>query len=478
MREADRLTIEAGTPGVDLMERAGATVAEAAHRLAPDGSIAILCGPGNNGGDGFVAARLLADAGRDVALYLLGAREQLTGDAALAAERWPGPVKPLAQALDADPGLVVDALFGAGLSRPLDGVAADLAARPWRRVLSVDTPSGLDGDTGRAAGPVFTADATITFAAKKPAHVLADGAARCGLVDVADIGISDDTLADVSQSDVFENHPVLWSDRFPWPDRAAHKHRRGRLMCVTGGPSQTGAARLAARAGLRAGAGLVTLLSPRAATLVNAVHSTAIMVAPFEGPEDLAAKAERSHALVIGPAAGLSEATRAHVLALAAGPAGLIVDADGLTVFEDAPADLFNALGAGDVITPHAGEFERLFPGLLQSSRNRIDAVRTAAQTAGCVVLLKGPDTVIAHPAGHAVVNVHASPFLATAGSGDVLAGIIGGLCAQGMDAFHAAAAGAWLHGETGLALGPGLIAEDLPDTLPTALKRLYAERS
>lgn len=274
-------------------------------------------------------------------------------------------------------------------------------------------------------------------------------------------------------SEPIDNAPALWSERLPWPKSGGHKHDRGRLYVVSGGATHTGAARLAARAGLRMGAGLVTVLSPPAAVLVNAAHLEAVMLKAFAGADDLAAAAERASAVVIGPAAGVGAATAQNVLALAATDAALVLDADALTSFRETPARLFAAIDARSVLTPHAGEFERLFPGRL-AEVGRIEAARRAAGASGAVVLLKGEETVIAHPDGRTVINRHATPFLATAGSGDVLAGMIGALLAQGMAAFDAASAAAWIHGEAGRRVGPGLIAEDLPDRLASVLGDLW----
>jgi len=463
MQAAEAEAVAAGTPSYTLMERAGAGVAEAVQRHAPDGPVQVLCGPGGNGGDGFVAARCLAEAGRTVSLYLLGPCASLSGDTARAAEAWSGPVHPLEDALAAPAPVIVDALFGGGLSRPLDGTPAALAQRGRDFVVAVDVPSGLDGLRGCADGPCFRADVTVSFAALRPAHLLEPGAECCGLVEIVDIGVE-------VPARVRENGPGLWDAAFPVPARGAHKHARGHLICVTGGPSSTGAARLGARAGLRIGAGLVTLLSPRAAVLVNAIHSTAVMVERFDGPETLAAAAGRAQAELIGPAAGVDQATRDNLLALLATPARAVIDADALTVFRDDPDALFARLRRDDVLTPHPGEFARLFGDLLETSANRIEAGVMAAARAGSVVLLKGADTVIAAPDGRVAVNTHSAPWLATAGSGDVLAGLVGGLAAQGMASFEAAAASAWLHGEAGRRGGPGLIAEDLPEALPAIL--------
>lgn len=270
------------------------------------------------------------------------------------------------------------------------------------------------------------------------------------------------------------NDPALWLPRFPWPASGGHKHDRGRLYVVTGGATTTGAARMAARAGLRIGAGLVTLLSPPSAVLVNAAHIEAVMLKSFTDAESLVAAADRASAVVIGPAAGVGEATAAAVLALTRMDAALVLDADALTSFQDSPQALFDRLGPRHVLTPHEGEFERLFPGLLKSA-GRIEAARAAARISHGVVLLKGEETLIAAPDGRTVLNRHASPFLATAGAGDVLAGMIGGLLAQGMAPLDAASAAAWIHGEAARRFGPGLIAEDLPGLIPPVLADLYA---
>jgi hydroxyethylthiazole kinase-like uncharacterized protein yjeF len=475
MAAADRAAIDGGTPGRVLMERAGAAVARAVLQRWPLRRTLVLCGPGNNGGDGYVAARHLAEAGWPVRTASV-ARGRLKGDAALAADDWRGPDAPLSEDACAGAELVVDALYGAGLSKPLEGEgatvlqAAEAAGLP---IVGVDLPSGLPGDR---AGPLGHAPAcvlTVTFHRRKLAHVLEPGRSLCGEIVVADIG-----LGEPSGVTLFENRPALWAAGFPWPGPASHKHARGSLVVVSGGVTHSGAARLAARAGLRVGAGLVTLLSPPGAVLANAAHLEAVMLTPFANDGELADAAAKATAAVIGPAAGVNPATRANVLALAASPAGLVLDADGLTVFRDDPEALFAALDERDVLTPHPGEFGRIFPGLLDASPERIAAARAAAARAGAVVLLKGPDTVIAAPDGRAAVNLETSPFLATAGSGDVLAGLIGGLIAQGMPAFEAACAGAWIHAQAGLVFGPGLTAEDLPDLAPGVLGRLYAQRT
>ena len=471
MTAADRAAIEGGTPGLVLMERAGAAVAEAIRQRFKPCRVVVLCGPGNNGGDGYVVARLLKRRGWPVMVEALSA--PTTADARAMAARWRGETRPFGAARTAD--LVVDALFGAGLSRPLDKEVAKAAeALRTRRapVVAVDVPSGVDGDTGRLLGGVaFRADLTVTFHRRKVGHALEPARSVCGEIVVADIGLG------APSTKLVENGPALWRERFPWPEAGAHKHARGRLGVVSGEAWSTGAARLAARAGLRIGAGVVTVLSPPSALSVNAAHLEAIMLRPFETEADLSDAADSADAVVIGPAAGVTPLTRARVFALARTGAALVLDADALTVFRDRPAELFNALDRDDVLTPHEGEFERVFPGLLKKSPHRIAAARAAAEQAGAIVLLKGPDTVIAAPDGRAAVNIASAPWLATAGSGDVLAGFIAGLVAQGMDSFEAACAGAWIHAECGRRHGPGLIAEDLPGLSVGVLGELYAAR-
>ena len=468
MLAAEQAVFNTGTDRFTLMQRAGEAVAEFVHAHWPNGRIQILCGPGGNGGDGFVAAAKLAKFWRKVDVYCTHPVSELTGDTAKAAALWEGPVQKLEDALNSEPDLIVDALYGAGLKRPLEGPAAMLALRGGR-VISVDVPSGIDGYTAKPLGPAFQAEATITFAALRPAHVLLPGSAFSGAVMVADIGVP-------VQTSLAENSPALWHSQLPQPGFGVHKYQRGHLKVVSGGPWNTGAARLTAKAGLRAGSGLVTMLSPPEAAGVHAAHLTAIMLAPFQTAEDLASYAAHSTAMVIGPAAGITEATRHNVEALLKSPARVLLDADALTVFGDDPGALFKQLRPTDILTPHDGEFARLFGDLLSASDNKVQAARAAAEKAGCVILLKGADTVIAQPDGNALVNTHATRWLATAGSGDVLAGIIAGFMAQGVDTFTAAAIGTWLHGEAGRRVGAGLIAEDIEMQLPNILSALHGE--
>lgn len=475
VREADRAAIAAGTPGFELMLRAGRAVAmEIAARWTPR-PVVVLCGPGANGGDGYIAARTLKDGGWPVRVAGLVQPQALKGDAALAAAEWAGPVEALGGKVFDGVGLIVDALFGAGLDRPLEARVQTVlraAERTGAPIVAVDLPSGLSGDLARPLGHACRAALTVTFHRKKHAHVLVPGRELCGEVVVANIG-----LPAPRDPALFENDPSLWADRLVWPGISAHKHARGRMIVVSGEAHSTGAARLACRAGLRIGAGLVTLLTPPDSVLVNGAHLEAVMLRPFETDLELEDAASRVDAAVIGPGAGVNEGTVSNLFALARTGAGLVIDADALTVFKDDPDELFHVLDRDDVLTPHPGEFERVFKGLLASAPERITATRQAAARAGAVVLLKGSDTVIAAPDGRAVVNGNGSSWLATAGSGDVLAGFIGGLIAQGLDSFDAACAAVWMHSEAAAAFGPGLIAEDLPGLVPQVLRRLYESR-
>jgi NAD(P)H-hydrate epimerase len=481
MRAADAAAIRAGTPTSDLMEHAGAAVAEAAERLVPSGSrILVIAGPGNNGGDGFVAARLAAGRGYHVSVALLGPVSRLAEDAARAAALWPEPVVPVAEANPGGADLVVDALFGAGLTRDADGearVAIERINASGRPILAVDIPSGIDGDTGQVRGIAVKATRTVTFVARKPGHLLLPGRAYCGPVEVVDIGIGANILAAVG-SEVFANGPALWSAVFPRPGLDAHKYERGHTLVASGGATRTGAARLAARAALRIGSGLVTVASPPEAIGVNAAQLTAIMIRGCDGPEGLQALLNdlRFNALVLGPALGVHGITRAMVVVAVNARRGLVLDADALTSFEGFAPELKGAFGhTPTVLTPHTGEFIRLFNGMpeIVEAPSKLERARRAAAYTGAVVVLKGPDTVIAAPDGRAAINENGTPYLATAGSGDVLAGMVGGLIAQGLPAFESACAGVWIHAEAGATVGPGLVAEDLPDALPGVLRRL-----
>jgi ADP-dependent NAD(P)H-hydrate dehydratase / NAD(P)H-hydrate epimerase len=475
VRACEARAVEAGASIAQLMTKAGRTCAEALHGRFPQGRVVVLAGPGNNGGDAFVAAMRFAELGRRVAVFELASGPRGV-EADNASKSWVGARHPL-EDMRIQPGdVVLDGLFGAGLSRALAGEAAFAVEQinaSGATVVAIDVPSGVMGDTGDVAGAALRANVTVTFGAKKPAHVLQPAASLCGDVVVVDVGFSS-FVEEVGGGRLLENAPALWAGALRWPDAMTHKHARGRLAVVSGGVPHTGAARLAAYAGLRVGAGVVTVLAPPAALAVAAGAVTAVMVVAVGNAVEAVGATERA-AVVIGPAAGVNSFTRANVEALGRAGRAMVVDADALSVFAGEVHALRDVLRGPAVLTPHVGEFERVFPGALRAGR--IAAARAAADAAGAVVLLKGYDTVIAAPGARAVVNTHASAFLATAGSGDVLAGVVGGLMAQGVPAFEAACAGAWMHGDAALRAGAGLTAEDLHASLRETLKALYQSR-
>ena len=474
MYAADEAAITAGVSADDLMAAAGAAVAQAIQARWRACPVVVLCGPGNNGGDGFVVARLLEEAGWPVRLALAGEVAHLAGSAGHHAARWNGPVHALSPEVLGGAQLVVDAVFGAGLSRDVDGsIRGVLQAVADARipVCAIDMPSGVDGATGQVRGFAAAAAVTVTFFRKKPGHLLLPGRELCGELVVADIGIAPDVPV-VASARTWENDPALWSGRFPWPQTNTHKYGRGHVV-VLGGGAMTGAARLAARAAQRAGAGLVTVAAPQAAWPVYAMALTSIMVSAMAEAADFPRllEDERLNSIVLGPGAGVNEQTRNHVLAALATRRATVLDADAITVFRDDPGALFAAIQGACVLTPHEGEFGRLFA----QQGSKLERARQAAQQSGAVVLLKGGDTVVAAPDGRAVINANAPAWLATGGTGDILAGMIAGLLAQGMDVFDAACTGAWLHGQAAQAFGPGLIADDLPDMLPAVLRDLQS---
>ena len=486
MARADALAVAAGVASLTLMENAGRAVSDVAwQRLKRGDKVLVACGPGNNGGDGFVAARHLKERGCEVVVALLGDRVALKGDAAVMAELWEGSIERAAPPLAGDAALIIDALFGAGLKRALDGVAAAMveamnaAGRRGVPVVSVDVPSGLDGSTGFDAGPVVQATETVTFFRRKPGHLLLPGRLLCGGVTVADISIPESVLESLGVR-THANAPALWLQQYPRPLLDGHMYSRGHSAVVAGPAHATGAARMAARGALRIGAGLVTVASPLESVVVNAAHVTAIMLHPFEGANGVAdvLADERRNAVLIGPANGVGETTRRMVEIVLASRAAAVLDADALVSYAgdcEALCGLIQRRANRNVVlTPHEGEFKRLF-GDLEGSK--LERAREAADKSGAVVILKGPDTVIASPDGRAAVNENAPPWLATAGSGDVLAGFVTGLLAQSMPAFEAACAAVWLHGECANVFGPGLIAEDLPVVLPYVLRRVLDVR-
>jgi len=464
MAAADSAAIAAGTPGIELMEAAGWQVARLVRQHYTPRKTVILCGPGNNGGDGFVAARLLDRWGWPVKLGLLGGRGELKGDAALAAARWDGPVHAVSEDLLSGAPLVIDALFGAGLTRPLDGIARAMVEAIAARGLSmvaVDLPSGVNGDSGTVLGAAARAELTVTFAAAKPGHLLLPGRDLCGRLEVCEIGV-----ALPAGAATFHNRPSLWIDTLPCPQASGHKFSRGHLL-VAGGADMTGAARLAARSGRRAGAGLTTLAAPTGTIEAYQQDAPGTLVKPLTAWPDLLAD-PRINAAVIGPGLGVGEATRRLVLQALGASKACVLDADALTSFADNPLTLWFSRGTS-VLTPHDGEYARLF----RQQGDRLTRARAGAKESGATLLLKGSDTVVAAADGRAAIADNAPPDLATGGAGDVLAGLVGGLLAQGMPPFEAACAAVWMHGEAASFFGPGLVAEDLIDYLPRVLARL-----
>lgn len=507
MAQADQMTIRTGISGADLMEAAGLSVTRHIMHRYDQMKTLVLCGPGNNGGDGFVIARHLKEAGWQVTLALLGPVEKLSGDAALMAGKWDGSLLALTPDVIATHEFVVDAIFGAGLCRPIEGEVADLINKIndlGLPVVAVDVPSGVEGNSGQIRGAAFRATSTVTFFRKKPGHLLYPGREYCGIVTVTDIGILERVLGDIAP-ETYRNDPTIWRNEFPQMATRGHKYTRGHGVVISGGAAQGGAARLAAGAALRIGAGLISVACPEEAVLSHAAQLTAVMIKPFSesnsalksGPDNLDKNdsgksnlgendidglledARLSH-WCVGPGCGVTGQTRSQVLKILAAGRGCVIDADGLSIFAQDSDVFFKALkktaedfGQFPLLTPHEGEFARLFPDLKQGTvkYDKLESARKAAIRSGAVILYKGPDTVIASPDGRAVINDNAPPTLATAGSGDVLAGLCLGLMTQGMATFEAACAAVWIHGAAATAFGPGLISQDIEAKIPQVLR-------
>ncbi len=469
MNAVDAASAASGIPSFELMERAGQAVAAAALRhYSQARRFVVLCGPGNNGGDGYVAVRALREAGAVVAVFEMADATSLKGDARRAELACPVQARPL-NAYSPEAGdVIIDALFGAGLSRILSDDLQQLVAMindTGLPVIAVDLPSGICGLRGKVLGSAPQATHTITFMALKPGHLLTPGRTFCGEIEVFDIGIPHRILA-ANAGNIRKNHPSLWASHLPLLAGETHKYKRGHLVVFSGGASHTGAARLAATAGLKCGAGLVTVAARQEAVAVNAGALTAVMVRQVENRNDLVEWLDMAKisACVLGPGFGIGERARDFVSALSAKP--LVLDADGITSFRDEPELLFDAFAGGEtrlVLTPHEGEFARLFPDIAADQNlGKVEKAKEAAKRSHAVIVYKGADSVIASPDGRAHINANAPPWLATAGSGDVLAGMIGALLAQGVPTFEAAAAGVYLHGEAALKAGQGMTAEDL----------------
>jgi ADP-dependent NAD(P)H-hydrate dehydratase / NAD(P)H-hydrate epimerase len=480
MSRAEQLAVEAGTSTLTMMENSGRGVAEEVVRRFPRGSrVTVLCGPGNNGGDGFVSARYLRERGYQVRLALLGRQEDLSRDPKEMARRWDEAIEPMSlQSLEGAQ-IIVDGIYGTGLRDNITGVPAQMIEEVTARalpVVAIDVPTGIDATGGTVRGLAFKSAATVTFFRRKTGHVLLPGRLYCGDVRAVEMGIPAAVLGDIAPR-TFANDPDFWLRYFPKLKIDGHKYDRGHAVVVSGPMESTGAARLAARTALRSGSGLVTVATSKAAFYINAAQLTAVMVAPYDGPAGLAdiLADTRITASLIGPGAGTDSDVKDLVSSVLASESTAVLDAEGITAFSEAPAELFDqikARPAPTLMTPHEGEFKKVFPEL-DNEPSKLERARRAAEISGAVVILKGPDTVVAAPDGLASVSENAPPWLATAGSGDVLAGLVTGLLTQGMAAFDAAAAAVWIHGELAVAFGPGLIAEDMADLLPGVLQRL-----
>lgn len=505
MQHLEKCAFARGVSSLEAMERAGFAVVSQALAKCPQSDAApkdqsqrvvVLCGPGNNGGDGFVIARLLKLKGWQVSVYLLGEAQKVAGDARVNLEHWLelGEVETLcAQTFEHLPetDLIIDALFGTGLSRSVDLPLDALSGMGF--MVSVDLPSGLCSDSGRVIGTACVrADLTVTFDTEKRGHYLAQGPEMCGELIVADIGL-EGKLSDAR--DKGELMQRITAPCFELAKHTGHKYHHGHAVVLSGGSGSTGAARLSAQAALRVGAGLVSLITPRAALIENACQLTEVMLQTADSRGELEAVLvdTRINAIALGPALGVGEATRDKVRAVLglSYPRSVVLDADALTSFGEeaggSPEELFSLLHPHCVLTPHGGEFARLFPDLAEKlekaastgpAYSKADAVLAAAKLAGCTVLLKGADTVIADHYGqlygqlsvHAAVYEDAAPWLATAGAGDVLTGLITGLLARGASAYKAAQTASWVHASSGRRFGAGLIAGDIVEGVPEIL--------
>lgn len=484
MAQADKATEASGIPVALLMEQAGRAVAASALRHYPGAlRFIVVCGAGNNGGDGLVAAAALQEAGAAVEIFALASEPRWKGVAQAAYERYSPVIKRISDYVPASGDVIIDAIFGAGLARDVPQPVAELIKKVEASelpVLAIDLPSGVDGLTGAIRGSAFKAERTITFMSRKPGHLLMPGRGLCGKVEVAEIGLPKRVVSACAKT-VMTNDPDVWLSAYPSNDNATHKYKRGHLAVFSGGVSHTGAARMTSAAGLSAGAGLVTVASSKEAMLTNAAALTAVMVRQVDNAKDVEnwLESAKLHSFVIGPGFGVGQTLRDFVAQVTGRPT--VLDADAITSFAEAPEQLFALLKKCEgqhVLTPHEGEFGRLFPDLADNEdMGKLEKAKLAAERMGAVLVYKGPDTVIASPDGPLLINENAPAWLATAGSGDVLAGIVGAHLAQGMPAFEAAACSVWLHGEAASQAGPGMTAEDLIKHIPAALASLNARR-
>lgn len=484
MALADNLAIARGISGIQLMQNAGDVLFHAVRdHFQNTTNVLIVCGIGNNGGDGFILAERLCNSGCKVSVCIIGDISQIKGDARLALHLLPASVAQLQDPNWDQFDLIVDGIFGAGLTRDIVGAYADIVAQINKspaKVLAIDLPSGINGATGQISGCAIEADLTATFFRKKPGHVLYPGQEYCGQVVVGQIGIADDVLEDIAP-DLFHNDPELWSQHFPTPQVMGHKYSRGHTLGISCPIEKSGAIRLAAQAALRIGSGLVTIAAPTDTLHAHAARTDVLMLAPTDSPDQLITLMNdpRLNSICVGPGLDPDETTRELVLTILDHDLSVVLDAGALSAFSDSPQILHDAIskrGNNTVLTPHDGEFNRIFP-TLRSTTNKLEKARLAAEMIGATLILKGPDTVIADSGKRAAISDNGSPWLATAGSGDVLSGTISGLLAQGMPEFEAACAAVWFHSEASQIAGPGLIASDLDQGLKSALLSYHAQK-
>ena len=478
MYRAERLVVEQGVSSLQLMENAcHAVVSQVIRRWSPR-PILVICGPGNNGGDGLGVAIFLRKLRWPIQVALLGPKKQYKDDARTMVERWGQSFVPFETDQLEKTTLVVDALFGAGLNRPVRGRARSMLEGAVEReleILSIDMPSGIDGNTGQVIGFAVAASVTVTFFRPKVGHMLLPGRELSGELVVSDIGIPKDVIATINPKQCV-NGPDLWLKKWPQLSSDTHKYQRGHALVLGGNANSTGAGRLSAEAALRVGAGLVSVGAPQDALAVYGAQLTAVMICVLEDATDLQRLLhdKQFNAVLVGPGTGVNDQTKENVLMLLSKKKACVLDADALTCFSDSPDILFKQIQGNCVITPHDGEYKRLF----RFKGDRLVRARSAAKLSGSVVLLKGGDCVVAAPDGRAAFLTNATPNLATAGSGDVLAGLVLGLLAQACEPYIAACMASWIHGEIGRRIGSGLVSEDLHHEIPEILGELRFLRS
>ncbi len=488
----DKMAVDEGVSLSDLMETAGKRSAEIIiNEIVPkiknfNKKIYVICGPGNNGGDGFVVARYLKEEGISIRILSLNSEKELNNVVMQKLKDLDTELENIGEISFSEADVVVDAIFGVGINRPVNKNYVKVFReinKESKLIVSLDIPSGVDTDTGLLMPEAIKADHTITFVYPKLGHYLLPAKKYVGNIHVVDIGIPINVNSKIENGYMFHlNSPDYWISDFKWPAEDDHKYKRGHVLVQSGPESSTGAARLAAISALRIGAGAVTLSSSREALNVNATHLTSVMIKEINNSEEFFnfLDQKKINSLIIGPGCGVNQFTKELTLNALNYKISLILDADAISSFEEESVDFIKALEyskADVIITPHEGEFNKIFGNLKGS---KIERTKSAAIKSKSTVILKGNDTVIASPDGEVIISDKTSPFLATAGSGDVLSGICGGLTAQGMKSFKAACAAQWIHSSIGLIAGPGLIAEDMisiiKDDVPDILMRIYTK--